>query len=95
MAKAKFTSALSLQALDDLAILGENIRLARRARGWSLDEAAIRFLMSKSTLQSVEKGDPKTSIGAYLAALDVMGLADGIDSLGASHRDPITRQSRR
>lgn len=95
MAKAKFTNALSLESLDNLAIFGENIRLARRARGWSLDEAAMRFLMSKSTLQCVEKGDPKTSIGAYLAALDVMGIADGVDSLGASHRDPITRQSRR
>lgn len=92
MAKAKFTNALSLEALDNLTILGENIRLARRARGWSLDEAALRFLMSKSTLQSVEKGDPKTSIGAYLAALDVMGIAEGVESLGASHRDAITRQ---
>lgn len=94
MAKARFTGALSAEALDQLDILGENIRLARRARGWSQVEAAERFLMSVSTLQNVETGDPKTSIGAYLAALDVMCIADGLSSLGASHRDPIVRRSR-
>ncbi len=93
MATAKFTNALSLETLDQLKILGENLRLARRARGWSQDEAARRFLMSKTTLQSVETGDPKSSIGAYLAALDVMGIAQDVDSLGASHRDPVVRQA--
>lgn len=94
MAKAKFTSGISVDALDQLTILGENIRLARRARGWSQDEAAHRFLMSKATVQAIERGDPKASIGAYLAALDVMGIAQGLEAIGASHRDPIVRRSR-
>lgn len=92
MARAKFTDALSLEVLEQLEILGENIRLARKSRGWSQSEAAERFLMSKVTLVSVERGDPTTSIGAYLAALDTMGIAQGIDSIGASHRDPIVRR---
>ena len=92
MAQARFTGALSAEVLDQLDILGQNIRLARRARRWSRAEAAERFLMSVSTLQSVENADPKTSIGAYLAALDVMGIADGLSSLGASHRDPVVRR---
>jgi len=92
MSRANFTAALSADALDQLEILGENIRLARRARGWSRAEAASRFLMSVSTLQNVENGDPKASIGAYLSALDVMGIAEGLAALGASHRDPIVRQ---
>ncbi|MDQ2077452.1 helix-turn-helix domain-containing protein [Marinimicrobium sp. ABcell2] len=92
MATANFVDALSADALDQLEILGENIRLARRARGWSRKEAASRFLMSVSTLQSVEAGDPKTSIGAYLSALDVMGIAQGVSSVGASHHDPIVRR---
>lgn len=94
MAQARFIGALSAQALDQMDILGENIRLARRARGWSMVEAAERFSMSTTTLQSIERGDPKASIGAYLAALDVMGIAEGLSSLGASHRDPIVRRSR-
>lgn len=93
MAKAKFTAGLSQVVMDQLTILGENIRLARRARGWSQDVAAHRFLMSKCTLQAIEKGDPKASIGAYLAALDVMGIAEGVDALGASHRDSVVRHA--
>ena len=94
MATAKFTKGLSLEAIDQLTILGENIRLARRARGWSQDEAAHRFLMSKVTLQAIERGEPKTSIGAYLAALDTMNIAQGVEAIGASHRDPVVRRSR-
>lgn len=94
MAQARFVGALSADALDQLEILGENIRLARRARGWSIAAAAERFSMSTTTLQNIEKGDPKASIGAYLAALDVMGIAEGLSSLGASHRDPVVRRFR-
>lgn len=91
MASAKYLHSISLEALDKLQIVGENIRLSRRARGWSLAEASGRFLMSKATLQNIENGDPSTGIGAYIAALDVMGLTGGLEQLGGSHLDPIVR----
>ncbi|WP_157497724.1 helix-turn-helix transcriptional regulator [Gilvimarinus chinensis] len=94
MAEKKYLASLSEEARNSLEILGENIAIARKARGWSQKEAAERFQMSKTTLVAVEKGDPKSSIGSYLAALDIMNLLDGLDSIAASHRDPITRAAK-
>lgn len=93
MVTFKSTPSLSNLAQDRLSVLGQNIRLARKARGWTQAEAAKRFLIGRATLQRLEQGDPSVSIGAYLAALDVMDLTDGVEAIGASHKDPILRHA--
>lgn len=94
MSEKKFVVGLTKNALDKLSILGENIRQARIARQFSQTDLAARSLMSKSTYVSVENGDPNTSIGAYLAVLDLLDLLDGLEDIAAPHKDEIGRRYR-
>ena len=77
-----------------LKILGENISTARVSRSFTQEDLAARSLMSKSTYISVEKGDPKTSIGAYLAVLDLLDLLEGLQDIAAPHKDEVGRRYR-
>lgn len=94
MSEKKFIAGLSKNALDQLIILGDNIRQARIARQFSQEALAARSLMSKATYISVEKGDPNTSMGAYLAVLDILDLLDGLGDIAAPHKDEIGRRYR-
>lgn len=94
MSEKKFLMGIADNALTQLKILGENIREARIARNFTQEELAARSLMSKSTYVSIEKGEPKTSIGAYIAVLDLLDLLDGLQDIAAPHRDEIGRRYR-
>jgi len=94
MSEKKFIIGLSKNALDQLTIIGENIRQARIARQFSQEALAGRCLMSKSTYVSIENGDPSTSIGAYLAVLDLLDLLDGVQDIAAPHKDEVGRRYR-
>ena len=64
--------------------LGQNIRLARLRRGFSMALVAERAGMSRTTLRAIEKGEPGVTLGAYANVLHSLGLhAD----LGAVARD--------
>ncbi len=94
MTEKKFLNGIGDSALMQLKILGENIREARNARNFTQEEMAERSLMSKSTYLSIEKGEPKTSIGAYVAVLDLLDLMDGLQDIAAPHKDEIGRRYR-
>ncbi len=94
MSEKKFLAGIADNALSQLKILGENIREARIARRFTQEELATRALMSKSTYISIEKGDPKTSIGAYMAVLDLLDLLDGLQDIAAPHKDEVGRRYR-
>jgi len=64
--------------------LGENIRLARLRRGFSMEVVAERAGMSRATLRGVENGEPGVSLGAYAKVLHSLGLHD---ELGLVARD--------
>ena len=76
-----------------VSVLGENIKLARLRRKYSTQQVAERANISRPTLLSVEKGNPKTSIGAYVKVLFVLGLGKNIldvakdDNLGRKLQD--------
>ena len=61
-----------------LAAVGENLRLARLRRGFSVTVVAERAGMSRPTLRSVERGDANVSIGAYANVLHCLGLAEDL-----------------
>ncbi len=65
----------------NLSTMGENIRLARLRRRYSMVQVAERAGISRPTLQSVEKGNPKVAIGAYVKVLAVLGLDKDIASV--------------
>ncbi|HHN47938.1 MAG TPA: transcriptional regulator [Bacteroidales bacterium] len=54
--------------------LGENIRLARLRRRLTTIQVAERADISRSTLYSVEKGQPGVALGIYAQVLMVLGL---------------------
>ncbi len=61
-----------------LKSLGENIRLARLRRNLSSSMLAERAGMSRMTLNSIEKGEPTVSLGAYGNVLFSLGLEEDL-----------------
>jgi transcriptional regulator with XRE-family HTH domain len=76
-----------------LASLGENIRLARLRRKLSASLVAERAGMSRTTLHSIENGDPGVTLGSYANVLHVLGLVEDVakvaldDELGRKLQD--------
>lgn len=67
--------------------LGLDIRDARRRRSLPADVVAKRAFTSRPTLRRIEAGDHSVSIGIYAAALQALGLLDGLGHLADPSRD--------
>ncbi len=61
--------------------LGENIRLARLRRGFSMELVAERAGMSRTTLRAVERGEPGVTLGSYANVLHSLGLHEDLAQL--------------
>ena len=59
---------------DALALLGKQIKLARKARRMTELELAERVGVARSTLQRIEKGDGLVEIGLVLEAATIAGV---------------------
>lgn len=57
-----------------LALLGGMIRLGRKQRKMTEHELAERLGIARSTLQRMEKGDPKVEIGLMFEAATLVGI---------------------
>ena len=55
-------------------MLGKLIQLARKQRRMTAAELAERTGISRSTLQRVEKGDPKVEVGLMFEAAVLVGV---------------------
>ena len=64
----------SRYALEWLSLFGKMIRLGRMQRRLTTPELAARVGISRSTLQRIEKGDPKVEIGLMFEAAAVVGV---------------------
>jgi transcriptional regulator with XRE-family HTH domain len=70
-----------------LALMGEQIKLARLRRGLSASLIAERAGVSRTTVYMIEKGNPRISLGAIAAVLSSIGGMD--EDLLAIGRDDI------
>lgn len=66
--------------------LGALVRQARIARRWTMAELAERARVSLATLKRIESGSLSTSLGAWLAVLERVGLMSRVAEL----RDPAS-----
>ena len=57
-----------------LTALGDRIRAHRRRHKVTATSAAEAAGMSRVTLHRIERGEPSVTMGAYLSALDAVGL---------------------
>lgn len=57
-----------------LHLFGEQIRYARKIQNITVAELAERLGVSRSTVQSVEKGSPLVAIGTYFEATTLLGI---------------------
>jgi transcriptional regulator with XRE-family HTH domain len=59
---------------DVLQLLGKQIRLARKQRRMTETDLASRTGIARSTLQQIEKGDPRVEIGLVFEAATLAGV---------------------
>lgn len=74
-----------------LAIMGEQIKLARLRRRLSAELVAERADISRATLCAIEKGKPSVAIGAYVAVLHALNGLDN-DILLIAKDDELGRK---
>ena len=70
--------AISNDVKKKIATLGKQIRQRRKALGVNATTTAQAGNMSRVTLYRIENGEPSVTIGAYLNALDALGMDFGI-----------------
>lgn len=92
--------AIMLETEKNLALMGEQIKLARMRRKYPVQIVADRAGISRATLWKVEKGDPGVAIGIYAKVLKAIGLGDDItllardDELGHIIQDSELKRKR-
>jgi len=74
----------SPQAIEAARLLGEQIRLARLERRWTLEELAERAGVNHNTIRKVERGDLTVGLGPAFEAAALVGVS-------LFHADPERR----
>lgn len=72
---------VSLAMAETAERLGERLRIARRARGLSLEMLADRTRVHRTTLGRLERGDTRVSIDVLLRVLEALGVLSDIELL--------------
>ena len=67
--------------------LAERIRIARKRRGWTVAEMAVKAGLSRNTVTALELGKPGVSISAYLTVLWVLGLDRTLEGVADPDKD--------
>ncbi len=93
MAKNTMGTKMPRKLEQKMALMGEQIRLARLRRNLSIVQVAERATCSALTVARIEKGAPTVSIGIYARVLYALQLEDdllliaGEDKLGRTLQD--------
>ena len=93
MAKNTMGTKLPQKLEQKMALMGEQIKLARLRRNLSIAQVAERATCSPLTVNRIEKGSPTVSIGIYARVLYALQLDDDLlliakeDTLGRNLQD--------
>lgn len=87
---AKREIVMSPAARDALIVLGQQIRIARTQRRWTLNDLATRALISVPTLRAIEDGAPGTAVGTVFHVADLAG----VPIFGIDDRAELARRRR-
>ena len=85
----KSQATLPIPVRRALRKVGTDIRDARRRRRIPTAVMAERALISRMTLNKVEKGNPGVSLGIYATVLFVLGMTDRLAELADSRHDAV------
>jgi len=92
MKEAQPASAVPIPVARALRKLGHDIRDARRRRRIPVAILAERASISRMTLSRIEKGGPRTSLGAYATVLFALGMADRLADVADPRHDSVGLQ---
>lgn len=91
---AKRTRTFSPQTLDATRVLGGQVALARRGRGWTAAELGERVGVSPPTITSLENGSPTVAIGIVFEAATMLGIdLFGVEGAGLAGLARRTRDT--
>ena len=85
----KSQAAIPIPVRRALRKLGADIRDARRRRRIPTAVMAERALISRMTLNKVEKGDTGVSLGIYATVLFVLGMTERLAELADARHDAV------
>ena len=71
---ARRAIAVSRASADALRVLGNQIKQARLAKGWSIPDLAARLDSSLITVTKIEAGSPTVSVGTVFNAAFTVGV---------------------
>jgi transcriptional regulator with XRE-family HTH domain len=80
---------MPLPAVHALRKLGRELALARRKRGISAADMAVRLFVSRDTLWRLERGDPTVAVGTLATAAFILQLHDRLANLAAPASDAL------
>jgi transcriptional regulator with XRE-family HTH domain len=64
----------SPHTVEAIRLLGEQVRLGRRERRWTMEELAERVGVSVPTMRKIERGDPGVALGTAFEAATLTGV---------------------
>ena len=90
--KADAIASMPGAVLAKLVMVGEQIRIARKRRGYSEEKVAKLTGISRNTLRRVEAGDPGAGLGIVAMVLWVLKLDDDLTRLASPETDTQGKQ---
>lgn len=90
MSRKTFGKVMPRILSQHLAVIGEQIMLARKRRHLSMQDIADRATVTRLTVSKVEKGDPTVSMGIYARVLYALNIEKDLLLIAAS--DPLGRE---
>lgn len=92
MKEARSVPVVPVPVARALRKLGGDIRDARRRRRIPVAILAERASISRMTLSRIERGDPRSSVGAYATVLFALGMAERLADVADPRHDSVGRE---